>query len=69
MASLEGTVACGIGGMVGMAGALGYGFKRLVDVLADELKYNRKDIAGKLDQHIVDCRECRSRGGRKDVDG
>ena len=44
--------------MVGMAGALGYGFKRMVDVLGDELKYQRKDVSSKIDQHIIDCRAC-----------
>lgn len=43
---------------VGLGGALAYGFKRLVDVLGDELKYNRKDITVKLEQHIMDCKEC-----------
>ena len=52
------SVAAGIGGMVGMAGALGYGFKRMVDVLGDELKYQRKDVSSKIDQHIIDCRAC-----------
>ena len=43
---------------VGLGGAMGYGFKKLVDLLGDELKYNRKDISLKLDQHIQDCKVC-----------
>ncbi|HUV04663.1 MAG TPA: hypothetical protein VMX94_06100 [Armatimonadota bacterium] len=47
---------------VPLAGALAYGFKKMVDVLGDELKYNRKDISLKLDQHMQDCKVCQ--GGR-----
>lgn len=59
MTDLIPAIGAAVGGMVGMGGALGYGFKRLVDVLGDELKYQRKDIATKLDKHIDDCQACR----------
>ena len=61
MSDLTIAISSAVGGMVGMGGALGYGFKRMVDVLGNELKYQRKDIAAKLDQHILDCKNC-SRG-------
>lgn len=60
MTDLIPAIGAAVGGMVGMGGALGYGFKRLVDVLGDELKYQRKDIASQLQQHIKDCNECRA---------
>lgn len=49
-----------------LGAALAYGFKRLVDLLGDELKAQRREGAGvlsgldhKLDQHILGCNECR----------
>lgn len=61
--SWEPAVMSGIGGVVGMGAALGYGFKRLVDVVADqlseqnnEIRAQRQEISDKLDQHISDCK-------------
>lgn len=64
----ESAVVAGIGGFVGMAAALGYGFKSLVDVVGGQLKVQNQvihnmesDIAKKLDDHIEDCRDCQRR--------
>jgi len=58
-------VAAGVGGMVGMAGALGYGFKMLVDVVGKQLSAQNASIEKletgislKLSQHISDCQKC-----------
>ena len=64
----------GVGGIVGMGSALGYGFKLLVDVVSkqlttqnEEIKVLRQEstaqrveISEKLDRHIADCKECKS---------
>jgi len=59
-------VGAAVGGMVGMAGAMGYGFKLLVDVVGKQLGVQNKvihglqtDVSDKLDKHIQDCKECR----------
>jgi len=61
------TAASAVGGMVGMAGALGYGFKLLVDVVSRQLSVQNeaitvmeKGISEKLDVHITECRKCQS---------
>jgi hypothetical protein len=61
-----------LGGMVGMAGALGYGFKLMVDVVGRQLSVQNTVIEGletgikaSLDKHIVDCDECRRRDTRE----
>ena len=61
----ESAVLAGIGGFVGMATALGYGFKLLVDVVAKQLGVQNRvisdmhhDISLKLDGHIDSCKEC-----------
>lgn len=58
-------VAAGVGGMVGMAGALGYGFKMLVDVVGKQLGAQNASIEKletgislKLSQHMSDCQKC-----------
>lgn len=60
-------VAAGVGGMVGMAGALGYGFKALVDVVSkqlvaqnDTIQKLEMGISDKLDIHISECRKCQT---------
>lgn len=65
--SWEPAVMSGVGGMVGMGVALGYGFKKLVDVVAvqlyaqnEENKAMRVDISDKLDKHINDCKDCKT---------
>lgn len=57
----------GVGGFVGMAGALGYGFKLMVDILGKQLTVQNtvisgleSGIQGKLDDHITSCAGCRS---------
>ena len=63
--SWEPAVMAGVGGIVGMAGALGYGFKLLVDALSKQLSFlinelsaERLQLSDKLDRHIIDCKEC-----------
>ena len=58
-------VAAGVGGMVGMAGALGYGFKALVDVVSKQLAAQNvsisnleTNISAQLKEHIIGCRKC-----------
>lgn len=58
-------VAAGVGGMVGMAGALGYGFKMLVDVVSRQMTAQNQsinnletNISSQLKEHILDCRKC-----------
>jgi hypothetical protein len=74
---LGSAVAAGVGGMVGMAGALGYGFKLLVDVVSKQLGFQndvitdlKKDIGDKLDIHMDECKKdrdmcaCFQKGGK-----
>ena len=63
--NLEASVLAGVGGFVGMAGALGYGFKCMVDVVAKQLTVQNAvihnmqyGIVDKLDRHMDDCRVC-----------
>lgn len=62
MGGWEGAVITAIGAFCGLAGALGYGFKKMVDVLGEELRSERvemesirTDIVGKLDKHMLEC--------------
>lgn len=68
MSELLGVVGAAVGGMVGMAGALGYTGKKLVDLLGDQLKAQNNvigtletTIKGDLKQHISDCKVCQNR--------
>jgi len=76
--SYDSAIVAGVGGFVGMAAALGYGFKSLVDVVGGQLKLQNSvihgmenDIADRLEQHMRDCRVCQVgiSGGGKAVGG
>ena len=65
MTELAAMVTAGMGGMVGMAGALGYGFKLMVDILGKQLTAQNEVIHGletgisaDLKAHRDDCRKC-----------
>ncbi|OYV99484.1 MAG: hypothetical protein B7Z62_00340 [Deltaproteobacteria bacterium 37-65-8] len=64
----ETAIVAGVGGFVGMAGALGYGFKLMVDILGKQLAVQNNVISGleagiieKLSSHIAACEGCRAR--------
>jgi hypothetical protein len=63
----ETSIIAGVGGFVGMAGALGYGFKLLVDVVGKQLKVQNgmiedlhHGIKYDLESHIQSCKVCQS---------
>jgi hypothetical protein len=66
--SFESMVLSVIGGVVGMGGALAYGFKLMVGGMLKQLTFQNSEIrdlrtgvSEKLDRHIEDCRDCRRR--------
>lgn len=61
-------VVTGIGAFAGLASALGYGFKKMVDLLGDELKAQRSesesmrnDILSKIEKHMSESQKDRER--------
>ena len=64
----EGAVITGLGAFCGLAGALGYGFKKMVDLLGDELKAQRAecesircDIIVKIEKHMAESQKDREK--------
>jgi hypothetical protein len=71
----ETVVIAALGGFLGMATALGYGFKTLVDVVSkqlavqnDSIKTIQHGMAADLKKHIDDCSHCRNRIDRWEND-
>jgi len=61
-------VGAAVGGMVGMGGALGYGFKLLVDVVSKQLTFQnsvitdlKTGIEDKLEIHMEECKKVRDK--------
>ena len=61
-------VGAAVGGMVGMGGALGYGFKLLVDVVSEQLTFQnsvitdlKTGIEDKLEIHMEECKKDRDK--------
>lgn len=64
----ETAVVTGLGAFCGLAGSLGYGFKKMVDLLGEELKAQRgevncslESIENKLDKHMTECQKDREK--------
>lgn len=64
----ETAVITGLGSFCGLAGALGYGFKKMVDLLGEELKAQRAEseffrceILAKIEKHMAESQKDREK--------
>lgn len=64
----ETAVITGLGSFCGLASALGYGFKKMVDLLGEELKAQRAeseavryDVLAKIEKHMAESQKDREK--------